>query len=213
MPTVEWNKSWANNLRMFEKGELKGEHYGDQWGDPSKDPLLTSVVERFVIPFVNESTSALEIGSGGGRWTQFLLSCKLVYCVELNPEMFKYLKKRFGKSKNLKYIRTNGSDFPTVPIDSIDFVFSFGTLVHLDVEIIESYISNLRKIVRPHCNLCLQFSNKSKPLARDNPDFSENNPDTMTHLLENHDFHVMHIDDETLPHSSIVHAINIESYS
>jgi SAM-dependent methyltransferase len=204
MPTNEWNKGWATNLAQYNRGEIKCKHYGDQWGDPEIQSHLTQVVNRFIKPFVDQSVIALEIGPGGGRWTQYLLSCKKIYCVELNPEMFAYLKKRFSGKKHIRYIQTSGSDFPGVPEQSIDFAFTFGTFVHLDFDIIRNYIRNMTRIMRHNGNISIQFSNKKKEMAENNPDFSDNSPDKMVQLLDDFCFDVVEVDDELLPHSTII---------
>lgn len=206
MPTNEWNLNWAKNLDQFKRGEIQGEHYGDQWGDPETNKNLKQVVDRFIVPFTGKGVSCLEIGSGGGRWTQYLQDCERVYCVELNPEMLEYLKLRFPDAKNFRFVQTVGSDFPGIPDNSIDFVFSFGVLVHLDFRIIKDYITNLVPLLRMDARISIQFSNKQKPMARDNPDFSDNNPEKMTALLEDNGFHVEECDDLLLPHSTVISA-------
>ena len=204
MPTNEWNKGWATNLSQFNRGEIKGRHYGDQWGDPETQAHLMQVVERFINPYVGKNVTALEIGSGGGRWTQYLLPCKKIYCVELNPEMFVYLKKRFPGEKHIRYIQTGGSDFPGIPDQAISFAFTFGTFVHLDIEIIRNYILNMTRIMQHDGKISIQFSNKKKEMAKNNPDFSDNGPDKMVPLLEECNFDVVEVDDDLLPHSTIL---------
>ena len=206
MPTIKWNKNWVKNLTDFKRGRLQGSYYGDQWGDPEHEPMLKQVVKQFISPYIRQQANILEIGPGGGRWTQYLLACEKLYCVELNPEMFDYLDNRFPEQKHFSFILTNGSDFPGIPASSVDFVFSFGTLVHLDFSIIREYIKNLSEIMRYNGNISIQFSNKKKPMANKNPDFSDNSPEQMIKLLELHDFCVTKIDDNLLPHSTIISA-------
>lgn len=54
-----------------------------------------------------------------------------------------------------------------------------------------------------------KFSNKRKPLARDNSDFADNSPERMQALFEQNGFEVVALDDETLLHSSIIHALKV----
>ena len=107
---------------------------------------------------MNKDVTALEIGSGGGRWTQYLKDCQRLYLVELNPAMFSYIIDRFDNADNFYYVTTHGADFPLVPKQSIDFVFSFGVLVHLDYEIIEDYVKNLIPLLKPGAHISFQFS-------------------------------------------------------
>lgn len=188
------------------KGGLEGRFYGDQWGDPNERHDLQQVRDRFLLPFVNPEKVALEIGSGGGRWTQFLLPFRQVICVEMNPEMFGYLRDRFGNARNLNYVTTHDYDLPFVPENHVDFAFTFGVFVHLDFELISGYVGSLRNVLKPGGDFVCQFSNKSKPLARSNPDFSENDPVRMRGLLESCGFEIVTLDDDLMVHSTIVHA-------
>lgn len=207
MPTIDWNRSWARNLIHHMKGGIKGDHYGDQWGDPEERKDLLAFRERFLTPYVNADHVALEIGSGGGRWTQYLLPFQEVICVELNPEMFGYLIDRFDAPAHLNYVTSHGSDIPFVPENHVDFAMTFGVFVHLDLEIIEGYVASLEKVIKPGGRFVSQFSNKAKPEAAQNPDFSDNSPDKMSALLGRYGFEVADLDDEIMSHSSIITAV------
>ncbi|MEQ5807385.1 class I SAM-dependent methyltransferase [Alteromonas sp. NFXS44] len=204
MPDIEWNKSWIGNLKEFSRGQLSGDNYGDQWGNPHENKLLIELVEKHIVPFLNSDTCVLEIGCGGGRWTQFFLDCKEVYCVDLNHEMLDYTKERFPGASNLNFIKTNGSDIAGVRNESVDFLFTFGTFVHLDFAIIQSYMENIKPLMKDGGFFSIQFSNKSKPMAKTNPDFSENSPEKMSKLLSGLGFVPQNIDDELLPHSTVI---------
>ena len=67
----------------------------------------------------------LEIGAGGGRWTQFLVGAREVVVAELDPQFFRYLKKRFKEDKaKLRFYQTSGYELKGIDGESIDFVFS-----------------------------------------------------------------------------------------
>jgi len=167
MPTVEWNRLWSGDMLNHREGGRRGRHYGDQWGDPDVDQGLQSVRDRFLTPFVDASKTCLEIGPGGGRWTQYLLPAKHLYLVDLNPAMFAYIIERFGAPRNIDYIVTHGSDIPLVPHHSIDFAFTCGTFVHLDLELIGGYLASLRPLMKAGAHLSVQFSDKHKKASAD----------------------------------------------
>jgi cyclopropane fatty-acyl-phospholipid synthase-like methyltransferase len=206
MPTVEWNKSWAKNLEAFKRGEIKGESYGDQWGVPDQHPALKKVLEIHLLPFVKSDQIALEIGSGGGRWTQYLIGFKKLFCVELNESMFDSISDRFP-GKKIEFVKTSGSDIPGVPDEIIDFVFSFGTLVHCDSPIIEGYLKSIYPLMYESGRAHLQFSDKRKPAAAANPDFADTTPESFTEMAERAGFKVEVMDDQTLAHSAIAQIV------
>jgi len=133
--------------------------YGLQWGNPDVAINLKAVKERYVLPFVNSQHTALEIGSGGGRWTRYLLDFAKLYVVDYHAEVLKELKKNFNRP-NMVFIKNNGADFPGVERRSIDYLFTFGTFVHLDVDLIEAFLKNMKAIVKPGANIIIQYKSK-----------------------------------------------------
>lgn len=206
MPTPQWNiQTWTANLASWTAQGEAG-HYGDHWGDPEADPALGQVRDDWVTPVVGQGRTVLEIGSGGGRWTQYLLGAARLWCVDINPEMFDYLRQRFGERPNLSYVRTTGTDIAGVPAGSVDLAFSFGTFVHLDPELVDGYLATLRGLMRPGADLVLQYPEKRKPLARQNQGFALNTAPLMEGLVRRHGFEVQRRDLGLLPHSNLLHA-------
>ena len=79
-------------------------------------------------------------------------------------ELLDELNKNF-RAKNLIPIKNNGTDFPSVPEHQVDFVFSFGTFVHLDAPVIEGYLQSIRSILRQGGNVVLHYSDMTKIMA------------------------------------------------
>lgn len=177
--------------------------YGLEWGDPDVVPPLVYIKGRFLLPYVTEQASVLEIGPGGGRWTRYLLGARRVYAVDFHPELIAEARTHM-RSDRITFIRNNGDDFPGVPHASVDFLFSFGVFVHLDVDIIARYLENMRAVLAPAANVVLQYSDKTKPMARANEGFSENDPDTMRRLVESTGYEIVEEDTKTLWHSAVV---------
>jgi ubiquinone/menaquinone biosynthesis C-methylase UbiE len=180
-----------------------GNVYGLEWGDPETNPPLAYVRDHFLLPYVTQETTALEIGPGGGRWTRYMLGVKRLYAVDFHQELLNELKSNFSP-KNLTFVKNNGNDFPGMPNESIDFIFSFGTFVHLDVEIIDQYLRNMKTLLKPSSNVVIQYSDKSKPLGKSNKGFSQNDPDTMRRLVSSHGYFIYEEDIKTLWHSSVI---------
>jgi ubiquinone/menaquinone biosynthesis C-methylase UbiE len=187
----DWKRDGKKNL------------YGLQWGDPEKGPVLKYVKDHFLMPYVLSDNTILEIGPGGGRWTRYMLHAKQIYAVDYHQELLNELKLNFSVS-NINYIKNNGNDFPSIQDKSIDFLFSFGTFVHLDFPIIDSYLQNMKRILKHDSIVVIQYSDKTKPAAKSNPSFSENDPDKMRKLVLSHGYSIHEEDLTTLSHSSIV---------
>ncbi len=190
-------------LRAVRKEIFSKNIYGLQWGDPEVDGPLKFVKDRFVITYVNGQQVAIEIGPGGGRWTRYLLGFKRLYVVDYYLTLLEQLQKNF-RAPNMTFIRNNGCDFPGVPEREIDYLFSFGVFVHLDADLIDAYLVNLRRVVKPGGNIVIQYSDQTKAMAQKNPSFSVNDPEKMRRMVLNAGFKILEEDLTTICHSSII---------
>ena len=177
--------------------------YGLEWGDPEQVPPLQYVRDHFLRPYVSSDTTVLEIGPGGGRWTRYMLHAKQIYAVDYHQELLDELKANLGPDK-ITFIRNHGDDFPGIAPACIDFVFSFGAFVHLDLDIIDRYLNNLKPLLKPSTNVVIHYSDKTKPLGRENKGFSENDPEKMAAVIKAHGYRILEEDTKTMWHSSVV---------
>ena len=159
--------------------------------------------DNWVLPYVVKDQIAVEIGPGGGRWTQYLLGFGQLFAVDYYPELLEQLKKNFDKP-NVVFVRNSGTDFPGVPRHEVDFVFSFGTFVHLEPPLIEQYLKNIRGILKPGGNVVIHYSDKNKIMARDNPTFVETTPEKMRNMVTETGFSIVEEDLTTMWHSSLI---------
>lgn len=204
--TKHWLGRLLNGVGLDIPALSGRENYGHQWGDPETEDRLILFRQRFLSPFLNSSHHAVEIGPGGGRWTQYLLDFERVYAVDYYEPLLQELRANVT-APNLTPIKNNGADFPGIPEQSIDFVLSFGTFVHLEMGIIEDYLTNIAKILKPGGNVVIQYSDTNKPAARKQLDkgFADNDPERMRALVERHGYRIIGEDLESFGHSSIIH--------
>jgi len=201
MPSIDWNKSaWP---QQFAAHDSEKSIYGYEWGNPNSSEMLMGVRDRFILPYLNRELTALEIGPGGGRWSQFLTSFRKLYLLDLNDCFFESLKIRYP-GENVVCLRTNGSDIPGIQNGSLDFIFSFGAFVHIEPSDIECYLQNIKAKLAVGGVVVLHYSDKTKPLGLKESVFSYNTPDLMRSLVRHQGFSVTNEDLETLPHSSII---------
>lgn len=184
---------------LFAKNDL----YGIEWGDPETAPPLRYVKEHFLTPYLSPDTTVVEIGPGGGRWTRYMLKAKHIYAVDYHQELLNELASDFDRP-NITFIKNNGDDFPDIKEGSIDFIFSFGAFVHLDIDIIDRYLQNMKPLLNRKSNVVIHYSDKTKPLGAKNEGFSENDPDKMRALVLSHGYSIYEEDVKTMWHSAIV---------
>ena len=191
-------------IQAIKKELSSNDLYGLAWGDPETVEPLKFVRDQYVLPYVDAKKCAVEIGPGGGRWTRYLLGFKKLYVVDYYPEILEELQHNF-KNPNIEFIRNNGTDFPNIDMGSIDFVFSFGAFVHMDTEIIEAYLKNIKPILKPGADVVIHYSDKTKIMAQKNESFSENTPDIMREMVLRAGYKICGEDLTTMWHSSIIH--------
>ena len=223
VPTSTWNKRWGADLnRYLEEGVYP--HYGDQWGDPDVTTLgylwqklrqrkrlpgnLGKMRARYLEPYVTPETVALEIGAGGGRWTRYLLRAREVIVVDLNGEFFRYIESRFPEEAGkLRFYETSGYELGGVEDESVDFVFSFGTFVHIDPEGIDAYLSEIWRVLRPGGIATIHYADRTKKFFAGRPSdfagFSDMNAEKMEGFAAGHGFEVREHDRTSLNHSNV----------
>jgi len=204
VPSIEWNKeTWKDDLSKFKNGHFTGNFYGDHWGDPHDNEVLKRMVNTYILPYISDKKVALEIGPGGGRWTQFLKGFKKLYCVDINPYLNDYLKERFSNPDNLQFIHSSGSSMPGVKDKSIDFCFSYDALVHADEDVIDGYLSEIFRVLKDNGRAHVHVADRDKQNIRNEPSFSDMTLTTMTGLAEKRGFKVIGHDHQTLSDSVI----------
>jgi SAM-dependent methyltransferase len=144
MPSV------ADNLQGWDGYDWRdgGDEWSDEFGGVEAQWwfVLYPRVHRF-LPAAN----ILEIAPGFGRWTQFLKEgCSSLIGVDLSPRCVEHCKRRFAEDKNVDFYVNDGRSLSVVPDSSIDFTFSFDSLVHAERDVLEIYLEQLARKLRPN---------------------------------------------------------------
>jgi phospholipid N-methyltransferase len=150
MPTVEWLK------REF--------HYGYQSGNVldatpserrvSEEQKIGGSYKRFfeeaIVPLLRPDSHVLELGPGGGDWTRALLrylpegevhTCDFQDVAQwLKPETY---------NGRLHCRQVTDNDFSHLQDGYFDLFFSFGVLVHCDMELIAEILRNALPKMKP----------------------------------------------------------------
>src|SRR5262245_39597005 len=143
MATIDENRFWGTY-----NWPQSGDEWSLDWGDPETQWHAT-ILPR-IRPFL-PAMNVLEIAPGYGRWSGFLLVCADSYIgVDLNPECVAACRSRFSFAKNANFVANDGKSLTSVPDNSIDFAFSFDSLVHAEIEIIDTYLRELSRKLAPN---------------------------------------------------------------
>jgi SAM-dependent methyltransferase len=151
----------------------EGDEWSGAWG--GTEPLWWGTLLPRIHSFLPAGT-VLELGPGHGRWSQYLKDrCDELILVDVAPECIESCRARFAEARNIAYHVGDGKMLPEVADGSVDFAFSFDSLVHAEADVLESYARELARTLKPDGIGFLHHSNmgayaSSAALARRLPD-------------------------------------------
>jgi SAM-dependent methyltransferase len=133
------------------------QYLGDEWGVPE---LTNAVIDQYVRPYLSVDATVLEIGCGGGKYSEKLAPlCRSLICGDVSSQMLQRTKERLEGFGNVQFAKLNGVDLRRFDSDSVDFVFSFDCFVHIDMEDVYCYLQEIRRVLRPNGVGLLHFAN------------------------------------------------------
>ncbi|MBV8847801.1 MAG: class I SAM-dependent methyltransferase [Bryobacterales bacterium] len=144
MATIAENLTVWNTTYAWPSG-------GDEWSAAfgGTEALWYFVLYPRIHRFVPAPT-ILEIAPGFGRWTQFLKTqCESMIAVDISEKCVEHCRMRFASERHLKFYVNDGISLSSIPDNSVDFVFSFDSLVHAEKEVIAAYLVQLERKLSP----------------------------------------------------------------
>lgn len=154
MATLDENVRCWNNDYDWPSG---GDEWSAQFGGTEAlwFFILYPRIHRFLPTAV-----ILEIAPGYGRWTQFLKAqCHSLIAVDISEKCIEHCKTRFAADNHIQFHINDGTSLDAVPDNSIDFVFSFDSLVHAEKDVIKAYLAQLGRKLKPNGVGFLHHSN------------------------------------------------------
>ena len=170
MPSInENNQLW--NCDYDWQG--KGDEWSFLWGSPEMQWYGT------ILPRIHQflpTGTILEIGCGFGRWTQFLKdNCENLIAVDLSQKCIEACQNRFANFDHISYFINDGKSLDMIADGSLDFAYSFESLVHAEADVIEAYINQLARKLKPngvgfihHSNIGEYAEHFARPEITDN---------------------------------------------
>lgn len=140
MFTVEWNKEVWEQHYPWSKG---GDEWSGAWGG------VAMQWHRTILPRIQAylpAKTVLEIAPGFGRWTAWLKDqCQKLIVVDLTEKCIEGCRRRFAESSHIECHVNDGRTLPMVADGTVDFAFSFDSLVHVNREVVASYLCELAR--------------------------------------------------------------------
>ena len=154
MPSIEQNKEAWNKE---EKWRTQGEEWSETWGGSLYQWMggIYPRIHRFI-----PCEAIVEIAPGYGRWTQYLLQySKRLQGFDLSERCTEFCRERFSEFEHCSFSVTDGLSLPSVAEATIDFVFSFDSLVHAEIDVIKAYLAEISRILKPEGIAFIHHSN------------------------------------------------------
>jgi ubiquinone/menaquinone biosynthesis C-methylase UbiE len=139
---------------------------GDEWDGQAAVcgvPYPTwkeSLVQHLLVPHITKQTHVLEIAPGHGRWTEYLVRLAgHVTVIDLSASCLDFCRNRFQTHSNIDYVLTPGDRLPLYAEGRIDFVWSYDSFVHMDRQVIQAYLAEIRRVLKVNGSAIIHHSN------------------------------------------------------
>ncbi len=169
----------AANKKYYESYDWSsgGEEWSEPWGG-TRAMWLASIYPR-ISEFLPAST-IVEIGSGHGRIARILhaFATSQLVLFDIVDECVEVCKKKFESSTKTVCRKTDGFSLDGVADHSVDFIFSFYSLVGSDKETITGYLREFNRVMSDDGVAFIHHSNAGMYFDPD-----DSNPDKRMLLL------------------------------
>lgn len=154
MASIDANKEAWDQLYDWSSG---GTEWSKAWGGTDMQWFGTILprIRRFI-----PCDTILEIAPGYGRWTRFLKDyCRRLIVVDLSENCIRACRERFAAFSHIEYHVNDGRSLDMINDASLDFVFSFDSLVHAEDTAIDAYLAELSRTLKPDGGAFIHHSN------------------------------------------------------
>lgn len=162
MPSIADNKANWDDPRHWQQD---GHEWSRSWGSTAT-MWHGSILPRIATNLPAENL--LEIACGRGRVTERLLAhCYRYTGFDLAPHCVAHCREHFGTRPRTTFATTDGATLPGVADASIDFAFSWDSLVHAEWDAVSGYLAELARVLRPGGTAFLHHSNLAEFVGAD----------------------------------------------
>ncbi|MGE4204129.1 MAG: class I SAM-dependent methyltransferase [Vulcanimicrobiota bacterium] len=155
MASLEENRSFWQSYD-WSRG---GEEWSKGWGEGGSAFQWQACIYPRLRQFL-PAERIVEIGSGFGRFAHHLArSCQSLVGFDLVDKCVEACRERFADQPHLRFELTDGRSLPSIENGSVDFVFSFESLVLAEADVCEAYLHEIARVLRPGGGAFLHHSN------------------------------------------------------
>ncbi|WP_243371813.1 class I SAM-dependent methyltransferase [Geotalea sp. SG265] len=136
----------ANNIKVW--SEWDWSRLGEEWSNNPE--WKQSLVDDVLLRYLGGRESVLEIGPGGGRWTEYLAkTAKQLAVVDITPVCIDICRERFMEYSHISYFVNNGTDLTLLGNLHFDGIWSWDVFVHVAAEDVRRYVKQFSTLINP----------------------------------------------------------------
>jgi len=154
MPSIAWNVATWDEEHEWEDG---GEEWSRWWGgsEPQWFGALYPRLHRHL-----PADQILEIAPGFGRWSKFLIPiCKRYIGIDLSQKCVDACQRTFSQFPHASFVKNDGLTLAGISSESCNFVFSFDSLLFADLDVLQSYVPEILRVLSPDGAAFIHHSN------------------------------------------------------
>jgi SAM-dependent methyltransferase len=145
------HRGWTENSALENRDRWERWDWsslGEEW--TASPEWKQGLVDDVLLPNIPAGGTVLEIGPGGGRWSEVLAArAHRLVLVDVAPRVLKIVRERLGDPDHVRYLRSSGSDLPGVEDASVDAVWSFDVFVHVAPLDQAGYLDQIARVLVP----------------------------------------------------------------
>jgi ubiquinone/menaquinone biosynthesis C-methylase UbiE len=145
---------WTISARRFTADDQRLLYNRYDWSSRGEEWTVSAewkqgLIDEFLIPNVPEGGVVLEIGPGGGRWTEILQrrAGRLVVA-DVSDQALANCRERFRGCANIEYLLGDGRTV-AVADSTVDAIWSYDVFVHINPVNARSYVREFARVMRP----------------------------------------------------------------
>ena len=121
---------------------------GEEW--TVSPQWKTAVINKAMVPNMKKGGRILEIGPGGGRWTEELQKiADRLTGVDISEECVKICQERFKDCANVEFMVGDGKSLEGIEDNSVDSLWSFDVFVHINKPEVDAYGAEFVRVMKP----------------------------------------------------------------
>jgi ubiquinone/menaquinone biosynthesis C-methylase UbiE len=166
LPTLDENRYWDRYAWPQD---------GDEWSDQAAfcgvpyTVWKAAIVSEFIARHVRDTSTVLEIGPGHARWTAFLATgAKRYVGVDINASCVEFCRTKLASLPNSELVLGDGYSLPMIGSQTVDFVWSFDSFVHIEPEITDSYLAEFARVLVDGGRCCIHHPGNPDAAQRKN---------------------------------------------